>query len=85
MNTLDTVANIFKKRIFITRFLSAQIHQEKLKNRISFLSARHGYQFIDIKDVYKLLDPHDPTHAKDPHIVVTIIKKLVDSNKSFSR
>lgn len=85
LSTIETISSIFRKRIFVTRSMSQELSQVTLKRRVAFLSARHGYQFIDIQDVYSRLDHSDPTQVKDPHCIVNIIKYLVDSNKSFSR
>lgn len=85
LSTIETVSSIFRKRIFVTRSINQDLNQQELKRGIAFLSARHGYQFIDIQDVYSRLNHSDPTQVKDPHCIVNIIKNLVDSNKSFSR
>lgn len=85
MSTLEVVSQIFRKRIILTRNINRDYDEAVLKNRLGFLCARHGYQLISIEDVYNELNLDDPVQVKDPHYIVNVIKRIAQSNKTFSR
>ena len=85
LSTIEAVLKLFQKRIILTRNINPEFHEEVIRNRLGFLSARHKYQFIPIEDVYAELDPTDPVQVRDPHYIVSIIKRIANSNATFSR
>ena len=82
---MEEVKNIFKKRIFLTRNINPEVDEALVKHRLGFLAARHGYYFLSIEEIYKHVDLTDPAQTKDPHFIINIIDKIVNSSKTFQR
>lgn len=83
--TLEVVGQIFKKRIILTRCANKDLNQDRLLNRVSFLSARHGYQFISMQKVLEEVQSRNDYQVRNPHQVIDFIKQIAESNKTFSR
>jgi len=84
ITTLETVKSIFQKRIFITRNINPDFNEDLLRNRLGFLCARYGYQFIAMEDVLKAREIQNAS-CTDPHSIIDMVKSVANSSKQFVR
>ena len=85
LKTMEIVTQIFRKRILLTRNINPGFDEELLRNRIGFLCARYGYQFIAVEDALEAMKESNPYGSTDPHTMVDTLKRISNSNKTFSR
>jgi len=84
--TLEKVREIFMKRVLLVRNLSSSIDSELLQQRCGYLSAKYGYQFINVNSMLADLSKTQMNDGPvDPHTIMNYIKTKVDSCKTINR
>jgi hypothetical protein len=84
--TLEKVREIFMKRVLLVRNLSSGIDSELLQQRVGYLSAKYGYQFINVNTMMNDLAEAPTANGNfDPQTICNYIKKKVESCKTMNR
>jgi len=84
--TLEKVREIFMKRVLLVRNLSSGIDSDLLQQRIGYLSAKYGYQFINVTTMLNDLTKSQISDGPvDPQTIMTYIKQKVESCKTMNR
>lgn len=89
LNTLQNVKEIFRKRIILTRNINPGFNEATLRNRLGFLAARYGYQFIAVEDAMQKIREEAAEGSEfansDPHVVIDMIQRMSNSDKTMRR